>query len=246
MGRKYRNPPVEEAVCEFQFEPGEWDGAIPGLIYTQLQDPFSKREEAETVWIEFDETNGGPEPTLRRFRRVRYQQEDGRAFVDVGEHFLAVARLQPYESWAQLKPTIMRALREYDSVAHPRGISRVSLRYRNRFRFRQAPVKAEDHFDFYPYLGARLRDYDTIAFIVGVQMPFDEKANALRLEMTSASPEKGYPLVTVLEFDFHTLVGGHLSIATMEEWLDTAHERIEEVFESCIKEPLRRTFDEGE
>ena len=31
--RKYRNPPIEEAVCDIQFEPGsEWDPTMSGAL----------------------------------------------------------------------------------------------------------------------------------------------------------------------------------------------------------------------
>src|SRR5947208_1146199 len=40
MSRKYRNPPLIEAVCEFQFDPkSEWDIAIP-VTPIPLEDYF--------------------------------------------------------------------------------------------------------------------------------------------------------------------------------------------------------------
>ena len=35
--RRYRNPPIEEALCEFYFDPSEeWDLTIPGKLHTSL------------------------------------------------------------------------------------------------------------------------------------------------------------------------------------------------------------------
>lgn len=39
--RRYRNPPIEEALCEFYFDPSEeWDLTIPG----KLRSFYRKRE----------------------------------------------------------------------------------------------------------------------------------------------------------------------------------------------------------
>ncbi len=37
--RRYRNPPIEEALCEFRYPPGqEWDLTIPCKFYLRLGD----------------------------------------------------------------------------------------------------------------------------------------------------------------------------------------------------------------
>ncbi|MGQ0654564.1 MAG: TIGR04255 family protein [Betaproteobacteria bacterium] len=44
MPKKYKNPPIIEAICEFRFsETSPWDLTIPGLIYELVKDKFPKR-----------------------------------------------------------------------------------------------------------------------------------------------------------------------------------------------------------
>ena len=42
--RKYRNPPIEEAVCDLQFAPGiEWDPTLPGRMYGELKEFYGEK-----------------------------------------------------------------------------------------------------------------------------------------------------------------------------------------------------------
>ena len=50
MGRKYNNPPLIEALCEFQFIPTEpYDSTIPGLFYTQIKGDFPEKQEQSGI-----------------------------------------------------------------------------------------------------------------------------------------------------------------------------------------------------
>lgn len=46
MGKKYKNPPIVEVVCEFRLSDDTlWDLTIPGLLYEKLKDEFLHREQ---------------------------------------------------------------------------------------------------------------------------------------------------------------------------------------------------------
>lgn len=46
MGRKYRNPPLIEALCEFQFVPTQpWDLTIPGFFYEKVKNDFPAKQQ---------------------------------------------------------------------------------------------------------------------------------------------------------------------------------------------------------
>ena len=50
MSRRYKNSPIIEAICEFQFEENsEWDLTIPGLVYDRVQNEFPIRRHAARV-----------------------------------------------------------------------------------------------------------------------------------------------------------------------------------------------------
>jgi uncharacterized protein (TIGR04255 family) len=46
--RKYRNPPIEEALCEFRFAPSQdWDPTVPGRFHEKIREiyPAKPREQ---------------------------------------------------------------------------------------------------------------------------------------------------------------------------------------------------------
>ena len=48
MPKRYNNPPIVEALCEFQFdEDVPWDLTLIGLIYDKLKDYFPKRQQLQ-------------------------------------------------------------------------------------------------------------------------------------------------------------------------------------------------------
>ena len=48
--RRYSNPPIEEALCEFHFAPGdEWDLTIPGKLHTQLEQDYPAKPMRQVV-----------------------------------------------------------------------------------------------------------------------------------------------------------------------------------------------------
>ena len=60
--RRYRNPPIEEALCEFRFLPGqEWDLTIPGKLHVILGEEYNgKPQEQKLVDIALNAEGGQP------------------------------------------------------------------------------------------------------------------------------------------------------------------------------------------
>ena len=120
--RRYKNPPVEEALCEFRFEPGQdWDLTVPGKLQTELGNEYTgKPQQGKVVEVELD-AQRGDSPNLRYregFAKVQLVTEDGKRMVGVGQDVLSIHMLRPYQDtsdpeaggWDEFKPRIMTAL----------------------------------------------------------------------------------------------------------------------------------------
>ena len=147
--RKYRNPPIEEAVCDIQFAPTtEWDPTIPGRLYEQLKDTYNERPRPQQV-VELPArgtfTEGkplaSPPPGLFQ-QRVQLLAENGTRIVGVSADRLSVHMLRPYSDWEEFSARIMRALNAYREVASPEAGSRIGLRYINRITIGSDKVDA--------------------------------------------------------------------------------------------------------
>ncbi len=244
MGRKYKNPPVIEAVCEFRFEPSSpWDLAVPGLIYDKLRGTFSKRQQAKAFEAKIATGPQGVQQQLMQIDRLQFLREDGKALIQVSPDFLAVNHLRPYPTWEGFLPLIQKALGVYREVADPKGFHRIGLRYINKIDFPGGPIKLEQYFEFYPFVGQQLPQ-DLSAFIVGIQIPFEEERDILKLLMNSSASDKPDVVSIVLDLDYFLGRSGDVTFANAFQWLEQAHTRIESTFEGCLKETLREKFEE--
>lgn len=246
MSRKYKNPPLIEAVCEFQFaQKSEWDIAIPGLIYGELKGDFPIRVQVPNE-IGFTMTptpEGGSQPQVYAASdRIQFYREDKKALVQVGPHLLTINHLKPYPTWEDYLPLIRHAYSIYRNVAQPEGLERIGLRYINRLDIPDTNVELEDYFQFYPHIGTELPQ-NFGSFIVGGQFIFGD-TDALKVQMASAQPERPSHMGVVLDLDYSTLAANDIKLENAHEWLQVAHDRLEQAFEACLTDKLRAIFEE--
>jgi uncharacterized protein (TIGR04255 family) len=246
MGRKYKSPPLIEALCEFRFEPrSPWDLAIPGLIYEKLSDTFPKRRQAKAYETMVAAGPEGIQQQVVQTDRLQFLRDDEKALIQVGPHLLAVNHLKPYPTWEGFLPLIRKGLDAYRKVADPKGFQRIGLRYINRMDFPESRIELEQFFEFYPFVGQQLPQ-DFGPFIIGVQIPFEDGRDILRLQMTSGVPDKPDAVSVVLDLEYFLGRPGQVTFDNEFRWLEQAHGRVEATFEGCVKETLRRQFEEVE
>ena len=242
MSNRYRKPPIIEALCEFRFEPtAEWDLTAPGLIYEQLRDTFPERRKAINVDFNVVSRSGRIQNTLTPTERVQFVREDGSVIVQVSPHFLAINHLAPYSSWEEFKPLIHQTLDAYSAVLGRQQLRTMGLRYINHIALPEDEIHIRDYFEFYPHYGDNLPT-PFRHFIIGIQIAFDE-TDILKVEMTGARVMPEQTSGVVLDLDYSLAKPGAIQIADVSSWIDRAHERIENGFESCIRDSLRARFE---
>ncbi len=244
MSRVYQNPPLVEALCEFQFVEDEWDWTIPGLIYQDIQAKFPQKRQTKVV--EFAMEAGDTQFNQRiqgTTTRMQFVRDDEAAMVQVGPNLLVINHLAPYPHWAEFKPTIFDTLSVYQNVAKPAGFNRIGLRYINRI------VIPETNYDFSKYFNVQPCLPDSIStpfrsLFLRMELPYVEDNGLLLLTLASTPSESPRVSSFILDFDFVTTDAIELTVDTARIWVEQAHNRIEEAFESCITPDLRKLFKE--
>ncbi len=141
--RRYRNPPIEEALCEFRFRPGQdWDLTLPGRLHDEIRDAYPGKPRQQNVveaaqQIPMDQP---PRLMLRKgLAKVQLFNEDGTRMVAIGQDVLSVHMFRPYQDsatlasgWDEFRPRLESALDAYWRVAKPVGAHRVGIRFINR------------------------------------------------------------------------------------------------------------------
>ncbi len=238
MGVRYKTPPIIEAVCEFRFEPtSAWDMTIPGLVYEALRQSFPVRQTRKGFNLELISGAQSLTHTTEQVNMAQFLSVDKTRLVQVAHDLISVNHLAPYESWNAFLPDIKSGFQSYCNVAEPGSIQRIGLRYINRvldagweqFAFR--PL-----FETRPALNPR-------SFIVGIEIPFENERDRLRMQLSSAL---GDAQAVILDLDYYLATPGTIEIGQALSWVEQAHSHLESAFEDCLTDDLRQRFERQE
>jgi uncharacterized protein (TIGR04255 family) len=243
LSKIYKNPPVIEAVCEFRFKPeSPWDGTIPGLLYSKIHDDFPIREDK----IRF-ETKIRPHEKeilneVTSTKRMHFLNNERTNLVQAGQNMLAINKLAPYTHWNDFKSLIGRILNEYKQIAPPKGFERIGLMYVNRLDFEETTIDLKEFFSLYPFIPDGLAPHHG-DFILRINFPHENSRDNLFLIFESTKPKIPGGLSMFLNFDYSLLKPDEVSLGQVTDWLENAHNHIEDAFEKCVTEKCKERFN---
>ena len=248
--RRYRNPPIEEALCEFRFRPSrEWDLTIPGKLHTQLGGDYSgKPRQQRVVDVGFEVTKGDLSGLRSRddLARVQLVTENERRIVGVGPDVLSIHMLRPYQDvrnnggWDEFRSRIENALNAYWTVANPEGVSRIGIRYINKIVFHQDRVPLGN------YLTCILPTVPGLpptvnGFFSRSEFSYDDGVRLILSQGTTRDPEN--PFAFVVDLDVISASDELLSAQKTMIRLDDFRRRERSAFEAIITDEARKLFD---
>ena len=252
--RRYRNPPIEEALCEFGFASGaDWDPTIPGKLQVALGDEYSgKPREQKAVQVGL-RVQKGKLADLRYdegISKVQLFTKVGTRMVGVGPDVLSIHMLRPYQDpvdfekggWEEFRPRIVDALEAYREVASPGPVNGVGVRYINKLRVPLARVRVEDYLKCaYLEIDGLPQDYGN--FVSRVDYIYDDET---RLELSygllSTSPNG---VQCLLDLDVIRRPGTSVDWEDSLRIADDLHERAGSAFEAVVTDKARELFDAG-
>lgn len=241
MRRIYAKPPLVEALCEFHFVPGqEWDWTIPGLLYAELETRFPKKQQAEDVEFRVQEDL----KNVRRMssNRLRFLTDDEKSLIQIGPNVLVINCLQPYPGWGIFRDMIQDSLAKYARVANPKEVAVLALRYINKINVPQEGAMLEDYLKAIPQVPENLPD-TLVGWALSLHIPFRDMDGMMLLKAGSVyEDDKGSFL---LDLSFVAMHPGKLGLGdSLFDWVEAAHDRIEETFEASITDKARSLFQE--
>lgn len=243
MGRKYKNPPIVEAVCEFRLtQDTPWDLTIPGLFYEKVKTDFPHREQRVVQEVELSQEPQGFQQRIRTSERVLLFTQDRKMLIQLGPRLLVVNALRPYPTWQGFKPRIEKAWGELQRVVAINGLERIGLRYINHIKLPEKEAKLGDYFEFYLSLGPRLPQ-NMVSFIVGAEFPYNDGRDHCQVRFEPLR-DSGEGSAFILDIDYFLARSRAVEVANALQWVEEAHSRVEEVFEGCITDRLRAFFEE--
>lgn len=238
MSKGYQNPPIVEAICEIAFK-DVLDPTVPGLFYTKAKKNYPGLQNIQQV--RFINGNFPTQATASQFISV-----DGRTIIQLGQA-LSIHQLAPYSSWPQFLAHILEMYSWFLEISPNPVISRVSLRYLNRFSIKGSTLETlASHVAFIPQFPiSRIEEIKNMVMIIEAQAGDDLQKISFGQE--SALQNEG------------SMVGGknflldlscsrpiaELDSPILESWLNQAHNKIEDIFEKSLTIAFKEVFNEG-
>ena len=249
---RYKNPPIEEALCEFRFQPGQdWNLTIPGRLQSVIGDEYpGKPRERRFVEVGVRAEGGMPSDLSVGGGLVRVQltTADGTRMVGVGPDVLSIHMLRPYQDrersdgggWEEFQPRIVEALGAYWPISEPQGVIRVGVRYINKIVVPQARVKVED------YLTCALPEVEGLPsnlaeFMSRVDYRYDDDMRIVLSQSTIEAPQGHVGFL--LDLDAIWERPDPVGINEASEIAADLRDRERDAFEAVITERARELFD---
>lgn len=245
MSKIYSNPPIIEAVCEFLFNSEtKMDFTIPGLFYEKVKKDYpikTSRNIQQTEIIQ--KPQGGLEHRINTLGLAQIFSSDEKKFFQLGTNLLSINCLPPYPTWNVYKPQIAFAFKMLKEVVEIKGFSRIGLRYINCIQFEELDVDLDQYFGFRPFLDQKIPqtmgDFQMKCFF-----SFNEDRDRCKVQLNSRVPDQKYKTAFILDLDYYLNKPQEIKPENALEWIETAHQKVESIFEGCISDPLRKIFGE--
>lgn len=247
--RQYRNPPIQEALCEVRFVADEeWDPTLPGLVYQALREEYPAKPTSQGLveaGINVKGEDGmGPSIMVRQdLHRVQFRDPTGKRIAAVGSGVLSVHLLRPYTEWEDFRAQIQRALTAFVEVTKPDGIARIGVRYINKIEVAAPSIELDDYFTSAPDppdpLPQQIR-----SFVTRVETSYEEEP--IRLVTTFATSNDVSPGSTGFLLDIDVVYDGSddpLALEAAMPVIEDLRSRERVAFEALITDRTREIFD---
>src|SRR5439155_21790092 len=125
--RQYRNPPIEEAICELRFTPGpEAEFTAPARFYESIKSSYPGKPQYQQFVAAGIQVPAQPMTAQVALRqegvKTLFPSQDGRRLVGLGMNLLSIHELKPYSGWEDFRSRIEQAIRAYQNAAAPIGV----------------------------------------------------------------------------------------------------------------------------
>jgi len=244
IGKKYKNSPIVEALCEIYFDESKWDGTLPGLFFEKVRENYPKKKELDRIGVQVNVSKEAQATQVQRGgRRIQFVKEDGSRLIQIENNLLVINQLKPYPRFEDWKPVVDQMLKYYSEVAQPKGVRRIGMRYINRIIIPAAKFKMEDYFNLYPEVPESLGAMHG-KFMMRLEIIAKHKGHRLMVTFGTAPPESPETFAEMLDIYDIFVLPQPFPIENVDKYIIEAHENIEAAFENSITRKTRELFKE--
>lgn len=243
MTPRYRNPPLLEAACEFGFRLADpWDEAIRDRFHDQIRARYPSRGRSVRQNLEaspvMDERDVGQTVNMSATEISVFADVDRRTFVQLAPDTLTINVTTPYPSWARVRPRIVEALGALEEIVRIETLTVARLIYIDQFMLPSSePI--DTYFIFRPHLAPAF-PWLNADFYLGLHAD-DPDGSTYTIEIRSEQHGEGSTDHYLMRSEY--AIDQEQSVEAGLTWIETAHERVNELFEASITNDMRALFN---
>lgn len=250
--RTYRNPPLLEAIVEFQFQPPSegWKSVFLGKIHSQVEAEFPRVESVVGTQVEFKQDAGlvavGPTPEAARF-----MTGDGGVVMTAGPDVLGLSVLPAkladgHPGWPWLCDRALKLLKTYRTVVNPRRIQRLGVRYINAIPITPGEFRLGELVTAKSGIvpTGLLAEKNPFSFRMERTIAADERGQHFEMVQLSAQPAAGGSARLMLDVDqvwIPAVATGELN--NLPAIMETLHNAVHNVFTTVVLPEVLDSFD---
>lgn len=240
MGEHYPNAPLIEALLDIRAELPE-DVSLESLAAVGEAEREGYPTKRERTRFEQEMIGRGSSIVSTAARNLplgyRFDSADGQQLFHAQVDGFTFNRLKPYPHWELFRAEARRVWESYCSFAHPVRVTRLALRYINRFDL-PAHAQFEDYLNTLPAVAPPISQ-SWGRFLMRVEIPQPDIDAELVLTEAMVEPQIPNTGAIVLDIDLFRSVDLAPDSESMWDAFETLRERKNEIFEACITDKVR-------
>lgn len=245
---QYKNPPIEEAVCELRFNASGWDITWPAQLLNLTKSEYAGKPRSQQQSIVSIEPGTGftvkPESL-----KTQLVSSDGRRLLGIAPGTFSIHELRPYSGWENFRKRILASTQSLLQVATEVSIVRIGIRYINRIPIQDEAAELSDYFTCVPTKTGNLPEAVT-SFFARVDFASPQEDSIVRVTFASGEGSMD-ELVVMVDIDAIwenqstplVLTADGDSIKKFDQMLCSLRDRERQVFEGLITDRTRKVFD---
>ncbi|MBI5863447.1 MAG: TIGR04255 family protein [Planctomycetes bacterium] len=243
MGQQhYSRAPITEAIIDLRVE------LAANLPVSDLQKARLGQESAypqvEAVNVAVGQMEFGERvSTAATTKQIGFwfRSSDGKQLYQARLDGFTMNRLAPYESWEPFRTEARRLWDVYRSIAKPKKVVRIALRYVNRL---DLPLPVHDFRDYLrtaPEISADLPQ-NLAGYFMQIAIPQDDIGAVAMLNEALIEPAAPNVASVVLDIDLFRTAELPTSDESLWILFEDLHDRKNDIFEACITDQARELF----
>lgn len=203
--KHYKNAPIVEAVIDLHVQMGVSfsDDQLSEACGAEKAD-YPNQESIHTDSVEINNAKGADATTApsitssREHLGFRISSQDRKSIISIRKNGFSLSALHPYGNWDLFHGEAMRRWDNYRRICKPIKVTRIAVKYINRFYLPKSPIDLRDYFNIRPETPD---DLSIHGFFMQLQISQNDIGATAIINQTIAPPAERDSTSVILDID---------------------------------------------